>query len=116
MLFKGVKRNGLYILCGQYHQMNVNSAFISTNISTTEKWHLRMGHIGQTGISYLKQQGYLGNDNVSDLDFCETCVIGKQHGLSFPKRTHLSVGCLDYLHADLWVLKESKHMGGIVIF
>ncbi|XP_031251498.1 uncharacterized protein LOC116109392 [Pistacia vera] len=57
ILFEGVKRHGLYILCGQHHQLNVNSAFISTNISIAEKWHLRMGHIGQTGMSYLKQQG-----------------------------------------------------------
>lgn len=49
----------------------------------------------------LSKQGLLGNDKISDLEFCEQCILGKQHRLSFKSSTH-KVENLEYLHSNLW--------------
>lgn len=58
----------------------------------------------------------LGKDRITPIDFCETCVLGKQHRGSFTKGTHLSKNCLDYLHADLWGPERVRSHGGNTYF
>lgn len=112
IVLKGIKRNGLYILYGQHYTENPNIALVSTKPNVTEKWHLRMGHMSQRGMNILWEQGLFGKDNITSLDFCENCVLGKQHRVNFTKGTHLATNCLEYLHADLWGPEKIKSHGG----
>ena len=95
LILSGTKRNSLYVLDGCYHTTaRMDSALVS-KFDITELWHLRLGHISQRGIQVLDQQGLLGKVTVKPLDFCEACVLGKQHIMSFPKGTHMAKACLE---------------------
>lgn len=71
-----------------------------------------MGHLSQKGMTILSQQGMLGNNPISNLDFCEVCIMGKQHILGFTEGIHLATNFLDYIHADLWGPEKVKSHGG----
>ena len=58
--------------------------------------------MSQKRLQILSQQGFLGKAPVTTLDFCQMCVLGKQHRMSFLKGTHNVKACLEYTHADLW--------------
>lgn len=53
----------------------------------------------------------LGNDFISDLPFCEPCVMAKQYRHSFLSGIHLYKEILDYPHADLWVPESHEFHG-----
>lgn len=36
------------------------------------------------------------------MEFCEDCVIGKTHKVSFGTAQHITEDKLDYVHSDLW--------------
>ena len=65
-------------------------------------WHRRLGHISEKGLYYLNRERVFGKDIISKVDFCENCILGKQHRLSFNLSTHRAKNILEYVHADLW--------------
>ncbi|KAL0415516.1 UNVERIFIED_CONTAM: Retrovirus-related Pol polyprotein from transposon TNT 1-94 [Sesamum latifolium] len=77
-------------------------------------WHRRLGHISLKGLDLLHKDGLLP-DKFKDLNFCDDCVLGKQHKVHFPASPYpnspTSNDILDYVHADVWVLLMLKHMG-----
>ena len=100
---KGIKRNGLYVLLGKTIIDSAASVNSSKHvIDQTNLWHKRLGHISEKGLYYLNKSNVFGNDVVSKLEFCENCVLGKQHRLSFNLSSHKSKAILDYVHSDLW--------------
>ena len=86
------------------------AAKVSTN--KTMLWHKRLAHISQKEIYYLGKQKVFGNDLVTQLEFCENCILGKQHRLSFNLSTHKPKNILDYVHADLWGPAKVQTQGG----
>lgn len=52
------------------------------------------------------------------LPFCDTCVLGKQHKMSFPVSVSRSVSkdVLEYLHADVWGTSSVTSRGGCSYF
>lgn len=58
--------------------------------------------MSQKGIDVLVRKGFLDKKKVSTLQFCESCVVGKAHRVSFGSSQHTSKACLEYIHADLW--------------
>ena len=50
----------------------------------------------------LARKGYVKNEEIGELGFCEACAMGKSHKQRFPKAKHISKGVLDYIHTDLW--------------
>ena len=68
----------------------------------TQLWHSRLGHVGQKGLEMLVKKGCVPSDQVSIIKFCEDCVIGKTHKVSFGLAQHLTKERLDYIHSDLW--------------
>ncbi|KAL5548763.1 hypothetical protein UlMin_003994 [Ulmus minor] len=99
---KGMKKQGLYEVFGEI----VAKCNIATGLITKEEkamlWHNRIGHTSEKGLQVFSKQGLLEGDQVSNLEFCEDCVMGKQHRLSFKATVHISKGILDYAHVDLW--------------
>ena len=75
-----------------------------TESSTDERnlWHSRLGHIGEKGLQILVKKGHLDKSKVKDLQFCEDCVYGKTHRVSFESAKHLTKDKLAYIHSDLW--------------
>ena len=110
---RGVKRSGLYVLLGKIVTKTPGAAMVNeSSKDMTNLWHKRLGHISEKGLYYLNKQNVFGTDMVSKLEFCENCVLGKQHRLSFNLSTNRSRSILDYLHADLWGPAKVQTQGG----
>ncbi|KAI5664694.1 hypothetical protein M9H77_24017 [Catharanthus roseus] len=54
-------------------------------------------------------------DKIDSLDFCDHCVLGKQHKISFSTSTHKSSAPLDYVHCDLWGPEKVPTYGATMI-
>ena len=80
-------------------------------INQTNLWHKRLGYISEKGLYYLNKSNVFGHDILSKLEFCENCVLGKQHRLSFKLSSHRSKSVLDYVHSDLWGLAKVQTQG-----
>lgn len=102
IIARAKKKNSLYVLCGRYSGLTNIAASVTDSQAAAIKWHLRLGHMSQKGMKVLEKSGQLGKSALSPLDFCEVCVLGKQHRICFNTGTHLSKSKLDYVHADLW--------------
>ncbi|PKU72844.1 Retrovirus-related Pol polyprotein from transposon TNT 1-94 [Dendrobium catenatum] len=101
VIMKGIKRNGLYVLQGAT-LVGETHVTAKQNLDKTKLWHQRLGHLSDRGLIELQKQGLFGNDSIAKIDFCESCIIGKSHRLSFKLSTHRAEGILDYIHSDLW--------------
>ena len=112
-LMKGNRRASLYILEAQAEKSGSESlATVSGEGDQTQLWHSRMGHIGQQAMEILSKKGCFGNDRVSEIKFCEDCVIGKTHKASFGTAQHVTKEKLDYVHSDLWGSPNVPHSLG----
>ena len=112
MLFTGFKRSGLYILPVVCVAGFSGIVSCESDSEATEKWHLRLGHMSQKGLDILGQRGLFGKTRISTLNFCEPCVLAKQHRSSFSPALHKSKSILEYLHADLWGPESVCSHGG----
>ncbi|KAL0793897.1 hypothetical protein Bca101_065274 [Brassica carinata] len=96
----------LYILQGRAMEFESNSADQSKEderrLITTKLWHSRLGHVGQKGLEVLAKEGCIDREIITGLDFCEDCIIGKAHRVSFGNAKHVTKEKLDYVHSDLW--------------
>ena len=99
MVIKGQKVSTLYRLIGNTVVEGV-AVIISVESSTndTKLWHMRLRHIGEHGMLELHKRNLLKGVKICKLDFCEDCVYGKQHRVSFKIGSHISKGVLDYIH------------------
>ncbi|KAL5561501.1 hypothetical protein UlMin_031248 [Ulmus minor] len=113
VIMKGLKQNGLYVLQGS--TITGEAAAAIPNIQDkTDLWHKRLGHISEKGLEVLKKQGAFGKDTISKVTFCEHCVLGKHHRLSFKTGVHKTNGTLEYIHADLWGPAKTQTQGALV--
>lgn len=97
VILKGVKKFGVYILLGK----TICNSFALFGKHVTDKcmlWHRRNDHTSEKGLHHLSKQIILYGDKVDTLDFCDHCVLGKQHKLSFSTSTHKSSDILESLH------------------
>ena len=115
IVMKGPKRNGLYYLEGRT-EIPFDSSLLAVSKDKTELWHNRMGHIGFKGLKSLSNQKLLGKDDIETMEFCETCVLGKSHKVSFEASSHRTSRPLDYVHADLWGPEKHSTFGGSKYF
>ncbi|RZB53427.1 Retrovirus-related Pol polyprotein from transposon TNT 1-94 [Glycine soja] len=109
------KSSGLFILVGS---TIVGHASISSNtlIDKTKLWHLRLGHVSERGLHELEKQNLLGGDKLDKLEFCDHCVLGKSHRISFGIGIHVSSRPFEYVHSDLWGPSRVKTHGGSSYF
>uniref|UniRef100_A0A1J3FE12 Putative mitochondrial protein n=1 Tax=Noccaea caerulescens TaxID=107243 RepID=A0A1J3FE12_NOCCA len=64
-------------------------------------------------MACLKRLG-AAKAEVGELEFCESCVLGKAHKLSFPKAKHTTKGIMEYIHSDLWGSPSTQIKGSSV--
>ena len=73
--------------------------------------------MSQKGLKLLKNSDILSElDFKNELSFCETCVMGKQHRVSFPTPVteNVSQAVLEYLHMDVWgPASVTTHSGSV---
>lgn len=48
----------------------------------TELWHRRLGHMSLKNLQILARMRILDKRKISDMSFCENCVMGKHKRLS----------------------------------
>ena len=98
-VLKAKRESNLYFLQGSSHIDEVNLVSVEDE---TSLWHSRLGHVSQKGIDVLVRKGLIDKKKISTLQFCESCIVGKAHRVSFGSGQHTSKACLEYVHADLW--------------
>ena len=115
VVMKGVRRQSLYILQAKSQSLSsytgeTSSATTTENVGdVTQLWHSRLCHLGRRGMDVLYKKGVFGSSKIEDLKFCEACVIGKTHRVSFSQAKHVSKDKLDYIHSDLWGSPNVPH-------
>ena len=55
-----------------------------------------MGHISNKALQVLDKQELFKEDQVEGVQFCESCILGKQHRVSIATGTQQLKGILDY--------------------
>ena len=99
---KGVMNESqLYILQGKTIIGEADFISKQSTTSSTNLWHLRLGHISMKGIDVLAKDQMLLGDKIEPIQFCDSCVMGKSHRVKFNlSGLHKSKGILDYVHTD----------------
>lgn len=82
--------------------LNTVSTSLIANVSS-EPWHQRLGHIGESAMRKLVDSGRLPSQALSAIQnqVCQTCLAGKQSRLPFPTSATKSHTVLELLHMDL---------------
>lgn len=89
VLMKGTKSNGLYIFNSNTIIGSMSS--ITHDSDKTRLWHDRLSHVSENGLIELSKQGLLGNDKITKLELCETCIRGKSKRVKFGNDVHKTV-------------------------
>ncbi|KAG7532846.1 Zinc finger CCHC-type superfamily [Arabidopsis thaliana x Arabidopsis arenosa] len=113
VFMKGVRKASLYVLQAEAKKSEAMVAESGNqDLDQTQVWHSRLGHVGQKGLDVLAKKGCFGKDKVSGLKFCEDCVFGKTHKVSFGPAQHVTKDKFDYVHSDLWGSPNVPHSLG----
>ena len=76
-------------------------------------WHNRLGHMSAKGMKMLVSKGAFEGLKSVNMDFCESCVMGKQKKVSFtktPKETKKVR--LEMVRTDVWGPSPVSSLGG----
>lgn len=60
----------------------------------------------------MSKQDLLNGDKIKKLEFCDHCVLGKQHRVKFGHGMDVSSRPFEYVHSDLWGPSRVKTDGG----
>ena len=102
LALQGTLSGTLYLLDGVTVVAGESNNVTSKSRDETELWHRRLGHMSHKNLQILVKKGILDKRRISELSFCENCVMGKHKRLSFSIGKHNSSEALKYVHADLW--------------
>lgn len=100
IVMKGTKRNEVYVLDGEAIT-SLSSVSVGFGKDRTKLWHLRLRHMSVKDLMDLQKQWVLGDENISNLDFCEDCVFGKSTRNRFKISSDTTNGILEYIHLNL---------------
>ncbi|KAK8921738.1 hypothetical protein KSP39_PZI020142 [Platanthera zijinensis] len=115
VFMKGERSGTLYKLIGT---TIAGDAAVSemTDEDSSLLWHARLGHMSERRLLELHKKGLLKGVKTCKLDFCETCVLGKQHRVKFVTSTQRSKQALEYIHSDVWGPAPEPSLGGVRYF
>ena len=87
---------------------------------TIEMWHHRFCHVNTQALRQTKHavQGMSIKDNKTTKFFCEGCILGKQHRISYPALTEKERNSIPgtYFHIDLCGPMSTISIGGASYF
>lgn len=98
---KGCREKGLYFLNGATI-VGSSTQILESQVCATHLWHKHLAHVSEGGIQTLHKQGLLGKGNLKELEFCETCVLGKARRLRFSKSVNKTTEALNYIDSNFW--------------
>ncbi|CAD6255778.1 unnamed protein product [Miscanthus lutarioriparius] len=103
----------LYVLRGSTLHGSVTAATVfNDELSKTNLWHMRLGHMSELGMAELIKRDLLDSCTVGKMKFYEHCVFGKHKRVKFNASVHTTKGTLDYVHVDLWGPSRKPSYGG----
>ncbi len=83
------------------------------SLNSIDLWHARLGHINTQRLQKNQKMVYgihLFDETI--LNFCEPCIVGKQHRHKFPKMaTHRAQHVLDFIDNDIYTMDTHTHIG-----
>lgn len=79
-------------------------------------WHSRLGHLHDQGIHELEKTGKIPTLKKGVGAVCESCVMAKQHKVTFERTESRSNGILDLIHSDVWGPAPTRSRGGTYYF
>ena len=91
------------------------SVFSLNGRTTANIWHQRFGHLGENNLRKLIDSDMVLNLDCStkELDFCESCAIGKACSLPFPRHSESrATEVLELLHTDVIGPMQTPSIGG----
>ncbi|GJZ47598.1 retrotransposon protein, putative, ty1-copia subclass [Tanacetum coccineum] len=92
VILSGIRRdNCVYSLDGHAMVSELNAS-VEEKDSLAQVWHKRLGHISKAGLQVLEKQGLFGKKSLGKLWFCENCVLGKSHRVSFGVGRYITQG------------------------
>jgi len=92
---KGKLQHGIYVmLVSSFRGWMFVSHSLEEHLDNTKLWHHRLGHMSERGLDVLSKEGLLGGVVAWKLNFCESCVMGKQRRLKFSHGKHTSIEIL----------------------
>ena len=75
-------------------------------------WYHRLGHMSEKGMKVLHSKKVLPGLKCVNMDFCESCVYGKQKRVSFVKAGNENKSeRLELFHIDVWELTQVSSLG-----
>jgi hypothetical protein len=76
-------------------------------------WHQKFGHMSSQGLKCLQSRGKLPRLKSVEVDFCESCILGKQKRVSFKKAGRAPAKeKLELVHTDVWGPASVSSIGG----
>lgn len=99
LALRGTLLGSLYLLDGETVSPSANAAIAEDD---TALWHCCLAHTSMRNLKILADKGILDKKKICELDFCESCIMGKNKQLSFIVGKHNNEEVLRYVHADLW--------------
>lgn len=104
----GVRHNSVYRLLMRV--VIPESACVAVKNDTLQLWHERMGHQNKRHVqNFLKHRGI---ELKLDSEFCDACMYGKMHRLSFGSRQDRPTCPGQLIHADVCGPMPEKSLGG----
>ncbi|KAL4385189.1 hypothetical protein GQ457_15G016970 [Hibiscus cannabinus] len=111
VVMKGkITAGNIYKLLGSTIVGGANS--VESCDDDSKLWHMRLGHLSESGMVALHKRNLLHGVKSCKLDFCKFCVLGKQTKVSFMTGKHKTEGILDYVHSDVWRPTRESSLGG----
>ncbi|KAL6547443.1 hypothetical protein OROMI_023164 [Orobanche minor] len=97
------------LLNGSYHLNLKNKTTVNTitrkrgrdETNQALKWHLRLGHIGQTKVHKMEKDGLMGPLGSDPYPTCESCLQGKMTKLPFTGTFERAAEKLGLIHTDI---------------
>lgn len=103
-----------------YQEQAYSSVISSREVSVLQLWHERLGHVNNATIQKMFQLGVvdgLALNKNSVPQFCEGCVLGKQHRLSFPTvGRHRASKIGELVHSVVCGPMRQKYLNGALYF
>ena len=83
-----------------------------SDITDTELWHMRLGHIGVRRLTQLVKNGLIENLTIQSYPTCEFCIQGKMTKVPFTGVGHPASDLLELVHSDVCgPISHTTHSG-----